>query len=185
MRFQTIASEPVFEGRVFRVRQDRVRLPDGREALLDVVEHAGAVTMVPIDSEGRIHFVRQLRYPVGTQLLELPAGTLEPDEPLEATARRECEEEIGQRPERLVPLGSFFHAPGYSTERNHLFLALDLTPSTRPGDDDEWIDVVTYSFAEAGALIRDGEIQDAKTLAGLFLAARFLGKLHVLAETER
>lgn len=177
MAFETVSSEVVFRGRVFNVRQDQVRLPDGRTAALDIVEHEGAVTLVPLDEQERVWFIRQYRHAAGGTILELPAGTLRPGEPIEACARRELREEIGMDPGRLTYLGACYLAPGYSTERNHLYLAQDLTPAPLPGDADEVIEVTPLPLPEAVAMAVRGEIEDAKSLAGLFLALGHLGRL--------
>jgi ADP-ribose pyrophosphatase len=170
MQVETLQSEAVFEGKVFRVRRDRVRYLGGAEADFDVVEHPGAVTMVPIDDEGRMWFVRQYRHPVGTSLLEFPAGTLEDKEDPEACARRECREEIGVEPGELLLLGSCYLAPGYSSELNHLFLARDLQASPLAGDEHEDIEIEIFTVDEVYDLIASGGLQDAKTLAALLLA---------------
>jgi ADP-ribose pyrophosphatase len=106
--------------------------------------------------------------------LELPAGTLEPGEPPEACAHREIREETGQAADKLVKLGEFFLAPGYSTEYMYVFLATDLRTDPLPGDRDEFIRVEAYPVAEVFKMIERGEIQDAKTLAALMLARRWL-----------
>ena len=95
MKFETIHSQPMYQGRAFSVRQDRVRLPNGAETKLDIVEHIGAVTILPVDADGNIWFVRQYRHAIGIEILELPAGTLEPGETPEVCADRETREEIG------------------------------------------------------------------------------------------
>lgn len=162
-------SEVMYRGRAFQVRQDQVRLPTGSIARLDIVEHVGAVTIVPLDAEGQVWFVRQYRHATGKELLELPAGTLEPGEPPEVCAAREIREEIGMRAGTLRKLGEFYLAPGYSTEYMHVFLATGLVPDPLPGDLDEFLSVVRYPLAEVEHLVRSGEIQDGKTLAGMYL----------------
>lgn len=170
MPVETLAEEYVFDGKVFRVRRDRVRYRDGEETHFDVVEHPGAVTMVPVDDQGQIWFVRQYRHPAGASLLEFPAGTLEEGEEPESCARRECREEIGVDPGELHLLGSFYLAPGYSSELNHLFLARDLQEAPLDSDEHEEISVEIYPVDEVYDLIASGALQDGKTLAGLLLA---------------
>ncbi len=116
MAFEVIRSDAKYRCRTFAVRQDVVRLPDGRTTQWDIVEHVGAVTILPLDGEGRILFVRQYRHACGENLLELPAGTLGIGEPPEVCAAREVREETGMTARRLEKLGEFFLAPGYSTE---------------------------------------------------------------------
>ncbi len=174
MKFETLQRETVYQGKAFKVHCDKVRLPDGQTARIDVVEHVGAVTILPLDDQGRIWFVRQYRHPAAQQLLELPAGTLEPGEPPEACALREIREETGQAAGDMRKLGEFFLAPGYSTEYMHVFLATELRPDPLPGDSDEFLSVETRSIAEVLQMIDRGEIQDGKTLAALMLARCWL-----------
>lgn len=169
MAYTVEQSEWVYRGRAFQVRKDRVRLPDGGIAQLDIVEHVGAVTIVPVDDDDQVWFVRQYRHATGKDLLELPAGTLEPGEPPEVCAAREIREEIGMRAGTLRKLGEFYLAPGYSTEYMHVFLATGLVPDPLPGDQDEFLSIVRYPLAEVDRLVRLGEIQDGKSLAGIYL----------------
>ncbi len=172
--FEVLRSETGFQGRAFSVRQDVVRFPGGQEARLDILDHSGAVTIFPLDSRQRVWFVRQYRHAAATTLLELPAGTLEQWEDPLACAQRELQEEIGMRAESFLPLGEFFLAPGYSTEYMHVFLARDLSPSTLPGDEDEFLTVEQIPLPQVFAMARNGQIQDAKTLAALFLVMPYV-----------
>ena len=174
MKFKTIHSQPIYQGRAFSVRKDQVRLPDGAETHLDIVEHVGAVTILPIDEQGNIWFVRQYRHAAGLEMLELPAGTLEPGEPPETCAHREIREEIGMGARRLQKIGEFYLAPGYSSEFMHIFLATDLYPAPLEGDIDEFLQIEQIALARIPALIRAGEIIDAKTLAAFQLADPYL-----------
>jgi len=128
MPFEVIESQVVFRGRVFKVRKDKVRVTESRVSHLDVVEHGNSVTIVPLDSDGNLWFVRQYRHPVGGNLLELPAGVIEPEESAEECAYREIREETGMAAGKLREIGSFFLAPGYSTEYMYVFLATELDP---------------------------------------------------------
>lgn len=170
-------SERIYEGRVVNLRVDSVRLPNGRDSKREVVEHGGAVAMVPMRDAETVLLVRQFRLPAGQALLEIPAGGLDENEAPEAAARRELAEEIGQVPERLIPLYSCYLAPGYSTEIIHGYLALDLRDAPEEADEDEFVQVVPMHLDDAFAAIASGEIQDAKTIAGLTLAARLLPTL--------
>jgi ADP-ribose pyrophosphatase len=177
MSIEVISSEVIFEGKVFDVQVDQVRLANGHETRIDVVTHSGAVTMIPIDEEGSIWFVRQYRHATGGILLELPAGTLEQGEDPATTAARECREEIGMAPGRLENLGGFFLAPGYSNEYMHVYLATDLKPDALEPDTDEVIEIEKLTVQEVKAHIREGGFQDAKSLACLQLAEAKLGIL--------
>ena len=171
---ETLHSETKFIGRAFSVRQDDVRLPNGNTTRLDIVEHPGAVTVLPVDSDGMILFVRQYRHPAGSDVLEIPAGGLETGETPEMCAQREIQEEIAMGAERLEKIGGFFLAPGYSTEFIHVYLATGLYPSSLPQDVDEILTVEKISIEQAFDLARDGQIRDAKTLAAFYLALPFL-----------
>lgn len=162
-----VRSEVVHRGRLFDVRVDRLRWPDGLEVEREVVVHPGAVCIVPVTDRGTLLFVEQYRHPAGKRLLELPAGTLEPGEEPGATARRELEEEVGFAAGHLRPLGGFYVAPGYTTEYIHLFVATALSPAQGTGDEDEDIAVVELTPAEALARIRDGRIEDGKSIIAL------------------
>ena len=177
MKFTTEKSAVVFNGRVFDLVQEQVRYPDGRLAEVDLIRHAGAVAMLPIDSDGQLVFIRQYRHAVGGMLLEIPAGRLEDGEDPEACAQRELQEEIGMAAGWLRPLGGFYPVAGYSDEYLNLFLAGDLEPSELPGDADELIELERISPSTALSMAARAEIQDAKTLIALFWAQAALAKL--------
>ncbi|MEX1246872.1 MAG: NUDIX hydrolase [Anaerolineales bacterium] len=174
MEFKTLKSEITYRARVFDVQRDEVRYPSGHKTTYEIVVHNGAVAMVPVDADGGILFVRQYRHTTGKRILEIPAGTLNKGEDPEACAQRELREEIGMAPGRLTRLAEFYLAPGYSTERMHVYLAQDLRPEHLPHDEDEDLDVEKLSMGEAFAAIRNGEIEEAKTMLGLYLAKEFL-----------
>ena len=176
MPFETVGSKTIFQGRVFDIRQEQVRMPDGRVINVDVVAHHGAVTLLPVDEEGQIWFIRQYRHPAGKELLELPAGVMESGEPEAESAGRELREETGMAAASLEKLGEFYLAPGYSTEYMHVFLATDLKPDPLEQDEDELLTLEKVPVREALAMAERGEIQDAKTLAALLLARPHLEK---------
>jgi 8-oxo-dGTP pyrophosphatase MutT (NUDIX family) len=171
---KTIASETAFEGRLLRVRIDTVALASGRRTTREVIEHPGAVAIVPVLEGERLLLVRQFRQPAGRVLLEIPAGTLDPGELPEECARRELGEETGYRPGRLIPLYRTYLAPGYSSEMLHCFLGLDLAPVEGHPDADENVALEVVTLAEAEAMLARGEINDAKTLCGLLMARQAL-----------
>ncbi len=170
MSWEVLHSETVFEGRAFSVRRDAVRTQAGRVVTLEIVDHVPSVTLVPVDSDSRIWFVRQYRHATRQELLELPAGTLAPGEAPEACARRECREEIGMAPGRLDLLGCCYLAPGYTTEFTYIFLAQDLVPDALAPDEDEAIRVERIPIEQALHLAGSGALQDAKSIVGLHLA---------------
>ncbi len=167
---EILSSERV-HGRWLGLRVDRLRYPSGYETTHDVVEHPGGVALLPIDAKDAVLFVSQYRHAIGRDLLELPAGTLDEDEELEACAQRELQEETGYRAGSIERLGGFYSAPGYSTEYIPAFLCTDLTESRLDGDEDA-IDVVRVPFKDALSMVARGEIEDAKTLAALLLYLR-------------
>jgi ADP-ribose pyrophosphatase len=173
MSFETVRSEKKYQGVAFDVRQDQVRFPDGQIVNLDIIDHVGAVTLIPVDEQGMVWFVRQYRHAAGQLLLELPAGTLDPGEQPEACALRELREETGMACKELQKVGEFFLAPGYSTEYMYLYKATGLYPSPLPGDPDEFLSIEKIPLEKAFQMAVKGEIQDAKSLVGLF----FLGAI--------
>jgi ADP-ribose diphosphatase len=176
MPIEVIAREVVYQGHAFNVRRDKIRFPNQNVAQLDIIEHPGAVTILPIDADGRIIFVRQYRHAAGKELLELPAGTLDEGEAPETCALREIREETGFAAGKLVELGEFYLAPGYSTEYMTVYLATDLHPSPLPGDADEFITLDKLPVEKAFQLAQDGELLDGKSLAALLLARKYIVK---------
>ncbi len=174
LREETIESSVAFHGRLLKVWVDTVRLPNGRTSTREVVAHPGAVAMVPLYDADHVLLVRQWRHPAGRALLEIPAGTLDAGEDPCDCAVRELMEEIGYRPQLLTRLADIFLAPGYSSECLHLFLAEQLSPERLAHDEDETIDTVCLDWHDIETLIAHGEINDAKTLAGLLLAQHHL-----------
>lgn len=175
MTVKKLSSKVAYRARVFNVRRDEVELPSGVSKIYEIVVHNGAVAMVPIDKEGKVTLVRQYRHSTGKRLLELPAGTLDDDEAPEACAQRELREEIGMAPGKLTQIAEFFLAPGYSTERMWVYLAQDLRPEKLDTDADEDLEVERLTMDEAFRRIEDGEIEDAKTMLGLYIARGKLG----------
>ncbi len=172
---QLLKTEIVYRGRAFTVRVDEVELRPGLTTRLDIVEHTGAVTMLPMDADGHLWFIRQYRHSTGQVILELPAGTLEAGEDPLTGADRELQEEIGMKAAKLERLCGFWLAPGYSTEFMHVYLATELSPSALEQDADEIITVEKLTPAQAFALAESGDICDSKSLVALHAAARRLG----------
>ena len=168
---RTIAVERELVGKRVTLRVERVVLQDGTETLRDIVQHPSSVVIVPLEDDGNVVMVRQYRKAAGRELLEFPAGVMEDDAtPLDA-ARRELREETGLDATELVEIGNFFAAPGSMTERLHSFLATGLFANPLAPDDDERITLERLPFAEVVRMARAGELNDAKSLASLLLAA--------------
>jgi ADP-ribose pyrophosphatase len=150
------SSERVVAGRVFDVVHERVVLPSGLIQELDVVEHPGAVAIAPVLDDGRIVLVRQYRHAIGRWFVEIPAGRLERGEDPEATARRELEEETGYRCAALEPLGELFPAPGFCSEKIHLFAArglVEVASGRAPMDADEEFELLRLPLESAIAAV--------------------------------
>lgn len=171
---EVLKRETVYKGRVFTVERDRVRLPKGTEATVDVVRHSGAVILLPMPEDGRVILVRQYRHAIGRWMWELAAGSLESGEEPAEGAVRECEEETGLVARRCEFLGAFYPTPGYCDEHMHFFKLTDLAlpDGSRPAaqqDEDEDIRTAVFGLDEVRAMIRRGEIEDLKTVAGIAL----------------
>jgi ADP-ribose diphosphatase len=176
MPFEFIKSELLLQGRTFKIRRDYLKTPDGKETKLEIVEHGGSVVVIPVDEQGNMWFVRQYRHATGKELLELPAGTRDGDEPYEECAAREIREETGMEAGTLTNLGSFYLAPGYSTEFMGVFLATDLKYNPLDPDADEFLAVEKIPVKQAFEISERGEILDAKSLAALLLVRPHLEK---------
>lgn len=174
MPFELISSEILMKGRAFTIRRDIMKTPNGGETKFDIVEHGGSVILIPIDDEGNILFVKQYRHAAGIEMLELPAGTRDGDEPFEVCAAREIREETGMESLNLTQIGSFYLAPGYSTEYMGVFLAKDLRPNPLEADEDEFLSVEKIPIAEAIQKAERGEMPDAKSLAALLMVKPYL-----------
>ena len=172
LRETLVERTPIYQGKLLRVFEDTVRLPDGSPARREVVEHRGAVAVVPVAADGRVVLVRQWRHAVGGAIWEIPAGTRDHEgEPVEATAVRELQEETGYSPTVLTWLGEAGVSPGYSREIVSFFLAEGLAAGPAANAADETLDVGQFTADQIRALVREGRT-DAKTLAGLALAGR-------------
>jgi ADP-ribose pyrophosphatase len=171
---ETLSTETIFEGRVFDLQVKSVRLPDGSLSKRDIIQHPGAVAVVPLLNNERVILVRQFRSALESILWEIPAGTLEPGEEPLIAAERELREEIGYHPDNLIPLGGIHVAPGYSTEYIHIYLSTELSPAESDADVDEFIEKHEMPLAEALNLLTSGQITDAKTIAGLLLTEQYL-----------
>ncbi len=170
----TISSRSIFQGRIIEVRVDTIRLPNGREATREIVDHDPSICVVPVDDANNVLLVRQYRKPTESFLLEVPAGGIEKGETPEEATRRELQEEIGHTAGNLRELTAFWLAPGWASEYMYAYLATDLTPAALDADEDEFIEVVRVPLTEIPGKIASGEIRDAKSVASLLLAMRLL-----------
>jgi len=177
-RGQRLSGETVYDGRIFKVERDRVRLPHGREATMEVVRHAGSVVLLPVPEPGRVILVRQYRYSVDAHLWELAAGSLEPGEEPAEGAARECEEEIGLVPAHAELVGRFYPTPGYCDELMNFYRLTGLARRTEgeaaQPDEDEDLEVRSFTLEELRGMLKRGEIPDLKTAVGVGLLDRTL-----------
>ena len=164
---KTLSSRLVYEGRAVKLRVDTVQMPSGRKTTREIVEHSDCVAIVAVDADGNVLLVNQFRKPVEKELLEIPAGGIDPGETPETTVRRELREETGYLPRRVEKLGGFYSAPGYCSEYLYLYLATDLIPSPLHAEDTESISLVRVPIAQIPGLIASGSLCDAKSIAGL------------------
>ena len=169
---ENVRSEYIYKGRVVTLRVDHTTRPDGSVRTREIVEHHGAVAIVPWIDDQHILLIRQFRPAVDEYLLEIPAGTLEVGEDADACAARELSEEVGYHPGDLKRMFSQYLAPGYSNEVLHAYVARDLTRQVGQQDEDEDIEVITVAAADIETMILDGRIKDAKSIAALLVAIR-------------
>lgn len=169
--FELRQRKSIYHGRVVDLAVDRVRLPNGTERELELIEHPGAAAVVPVNAHAEVVLIRQARYATGGWLLEVPAGTLSSGETPDACAQRELEEETGYRANRLTPLGAIWTTPGFTNEQIWLFLAEELSPFEQRLDADEVLTLEQLPLSTAIRRAQQGDITDAKTVCALLRVA--------------
>lgn len=176
---KTITSKNIFNGNIINLRVDEIILINGKKATREIVEHSGAVAIIPIIDKDKMFLVKQFRKPIERDLIELPAGKLERGENPEECAIRELEEEIGYKAGKIQKLITIYTSPGFANEIIHIYVASDLKKTRINRDEDEFMDILEVSFKEVKEMIDDGEIMDAKTIAGIlsFFQNKNLNKL--------
>jgi ADP-ribose pyrophosphatase len=177
MELKQLSREILYRGKVFDLIVDRVEYPGGNVGVREIAHHPGGAVAVPLFDDGRVMFVRQLRYPFGKHVMEFPAGKLQPGEEPAVAAARELIEETGWTAGALEKLTALYSTPGFCDEVLHLYLATELTPSSagpRREEGEFTMTVLTLPLAEAVAMVERGEIEDAKTVTGLLLLERRL-----------
>ena len=175
-KYEVVGSREVWEGHIFKIHVDDVRMPDGEVVEREVLTHAGAVGVVPLTAEREVILVRQYRHAVRGYLLEIPAGKRDRVEPPTECARRELKEEAGAEFSNLFELNTFYNSPGYSSELFHLYLAevTSIGEMEPDGHEEMEMEREIIPLDEALRMIDDGRIVDAKTIIGLLLAERWL-----------
>ena len=164
----------IHQGKVYSLITENVTLDNGITTDMEFIEHPGAAAIIPLLNKNRIVLLNQYRHALRKYIWEIPAGTLAPGESVINCAKRELIEETGFSADQWHSLGEITPVPGYSDERIHVFLATGLRPAERHLDEDEIIQEHEVECEEALNMIRRGEIQDAKSIAGLFLAFEWL-----------
>lgn len=169
-----LSGESVFDGKLLNVRRDVVRLPDGRHATREYIVHPGAVTIIPLLDSGELLMERQYRYALGRELVELPAGKIDPGESTLETARRELLEETGYTAQSWAYVATIHPLCAYSNERIELWLARGLRHEGRKLDDGEFLETFPLALDEAVEWVRSGRITDVKTIIGILWAERII-----------
>ena len=176
LKGKQLRSQTVFDGIVLHVKRDEVSLPNGSEAVREVIRHIGAVCVIPVTENNEVIVERQYRYPIDRVITEIPAGKLDSREEDRLSAiRRELLEETGYTADEWISLGDFHPAPAYSDEYISMYMARGLHPGQRHLDEDEFLDVMTVPLAELVEDVMAGRISDAKTQTAVLKAARLLG----------
>ena len=169
---KTLRETTIYDGKIIRLHVDDIELPNGKNAIREIVEHSGGVCVAALSNRGTLQFVRQYRYPYHKVLLELPAGKLEKgEEPLEA-GMRELEEECGLTADNVRSLGCVYPTVAYCSEIIHLFLATGLHKTQQHFDEDEFLETEEISLSDAVRMVMDNEITDSKTVAAVLKIAR-------------
>jgi len=174
MKPETISTEEIYKGKIFDVLLAKIH-ENGTEYKREIVMHRGSAVIVPVFADKTVALVRQYRHPAQKYLYEIPAGSLEKGENPETGALRELEEEIGVTAGKVEKLIEFYVSPGFLSEKMFVYLATDLTETAQSLEADEFIEIKRVSFQKAFEMIRKNEIEDAKTIVGLFLAGAKLG----------
>lgn len=176
MKPETLSTETIYKGKVFDIRIDEIREGDV-EYKREIVVHKGSAVIIPVFEDETVALVRQYRHAAGKHLLEICAGTLNNGEDPQTGAIRELEEEIGVTAAKIEKLTEFYVSPGFLTEKMFVFLATELTDTAQNLEEDELLTIERHSFPALFEMIRRGEIEDAKSIAGLILAGARLGHL--------
>jgi len=169
-----IKSKKIFSGKIIKLYLDNVMLPNKKITTREKVSHPGAVGIVPVNKKRELVLVKQFRYPVGTALLEIPAGKIDKGEDPKDCAERELHEEVGAVDGKLIHLVTFYTSPGFADEILYLYLAVDFERKENNLDDDEFLHVYELDLEKTVTLINEGRIKDAKTIIGILMARDYL-----------
>jgi ADP-ribose pyrophosphatase len=171
---KTVESEYIYRGKIINLRKDIVKLYNGRTSVREIVEHKGGVGIVAVNEKGKIILVKQYRKPYDEAIIEIPAGKLELGEEPSVCASRELEEETGYVPVKLDLLTIMYPSPGFTNEKLHIYYCSEMKKGTLHPDEDENLEIMYVDFKAAVDMINNGEIKDAKTIAGILLAKELI-----------
>ncbi len=169
-----LSTEQIYKGTLLDVRRDEITLPNGKTSAREYIKHPGAACIIPVLPDGNIALIKQYRYPVQSEMIELPAGKLDPGEKPEACAKRELEEEIGYSAGKLTFICNIHPAIGFASEKMWIYLAEDLVKTVENTDHDEFLVLMPTHLDDAIKMVWDGKITDVKTIIGLLWAERLL-----------
>lgn len=170
------SSEIIYDGKIIRTERDIAILPDGTEAVREVVRHPGGVGVIALDDEGYAYLVKQFRYPFMKITLEIPAGKLDAGEDPKTAGERELMEETGLIASRIEKLGSFYASPGFCDEEIHVYMATGLIQGTARPDEGEFVECEKIHISDLVKMVEQGEIKDGKTVIAILMAQNRMGK---------
>lgn len=173
---KTMKSEKVYEGKILNLRIDTVELPDKKYSKREIVEHPGAVSIIPINENNEVYLVKQYRKAIDKEILEIPAGKIEIGEEPKDCAIRELKEETGLEAESIDYMFEFYTSPGFSNEKMYLFIAKGLIKGEATPDTDEYIDIEKIHLDELINMVKNGQISDSKTLVGILMAEKTINE---------
>jgi len=171
---ETLSSQVIYDGRAVKLRVDTVQTADGRESTREIIEHIDCIAVIALDENDNVILVKQFRKAIEKNLLEIPAGGIDPGEDAETAVIREMQEETGYLPKKVVKLGGFYSAPGYCSEYLHLFLATDLVPSQLYAEDTDSISLVRVPVDQLRDVLTSEQMCDSKSIAGLYMFLEYL-----------
>ena len=174
LKEKTIKTKIAHNGTFLTLYSDKVQLPNGNTSTREWIKHPGAVCCIPILPDGKIALIKQYRYPVKKEMIEIPAGKLDKNEIPEKYALRELEEEVGYRANKLTLLANIHPAVGFTDEKMWLYLAEDLVKTKQSLDADEFLEPIPTKLDDAVKMVWDGQITDVKTIIGILWAQRML-----------
>ena len=174
LKEKTIRTKTVYKGIFLTLKSDKIMLPDGNTSSREWIKHPGAVCCIPILPDGRIGLIKQYRYPVKKQMIEIPAGKLDKNENPEKCAIRELEEEIGYKAGKLTFLANIHPAIGFTDEKMWIYLAENLVKTEQSLDSDEFLSLFPTKLEEAVEMVWEGEITDVKTIIGILWAQKII-----------